>query len=83
MTKVTTMKIIIALALLLSGCGQQLYSHPIHSDEQTFARDNYECEAGSTQMVGQQGVGWGFQAPIVNRGLFQRCMEGRGYVRVQ
>lgn len=75
-------RLVIAITVLLSAaCGAQKWSKP-NSTETEFRRDDYECERENqtaTAMVPLGGVLWA--VPDVDRAMFRKCMEARGWRR--
>lgn len=81
-------------ASLLAGC-RTTWNHPDNVGEAQFRRDAYECERDAAYLPrtpqavtrGYYGalhysdptLGWGDVAR--QQGMFNRCMESKGYVR--
>jgi hypothetical protein len=69
------------LCLFLSGCatGRYAWTHPTFT-EQTYKRDNYECERDMRQSA---HFGRGLVGELNAYAFNARCMEARGYTWVK
>lgn len=77
-------KLMLAALLTLGACGpsQMIFEKPDYSDA-GWKKDDFECSREAYTAGGGVTNQYGRYTREPNAGMYQKCMEARGYTRVK